>query len=555
MQKLLNIAAYLDLRASENPDQKAVIFPTDTRVNGRRAYIHFTFEQLRKEVDRLAHGLTRAGVEKGMKTILAVTPGPEFVALTFAMFKVGAIPVLIDPGMGKENLFDCIKSVKPQAFIAIPKAHILRLLKPKLFEGLKVVVTVGSRYFWGGWTLEEVREQGRKLGEFGCVSTSKDETAAIVFTTGSTGPPKGVVYFHEQMAGQVQSIQKEYSIGPGDVDFPIFPLFVLFSTAWGIPALIPDMDPTKPAQADSMLLIEGIRDHGVTTSIGSPAVFRRIGSYCAKRKIQLPSVKRFLMVGAPVPPSVLRDFQSVLPAGATYTPYGATEALPVCNISGSHILDETAQLSNVGAGTCVGTPFPGVEVKILPISEQPIEVLESYKEMPVNEVGEVCVRAPQVTREYYENPEATKMAKIKDKQGQIWHRMGDLGYKDQQGRLWFCGRKGHRVQSREGELYTVPCEAIFNQHPLVFRSALVGVGERGLETPVLIVECNSSYTQSKRESLLADLSKLAKDHEHTKSISNFLIHPSFPVDIRHNAKIFREKLKVWAKEQMQKGQL
>lgn len=553
---LTNIARYLPIRAQQTPHQKAVILPVHGRTQGRRKYISLSFQQLEWESNRLAIGLQQIGLKRGSKVLLMVPPGLDFVALSFALFKMGVVPVLIDPGMGKQNLLDCIDVVQPECMIAIPKAHIARLIYRKRFRSLKQLVTVGSK-MWGGYTLDDIRKiadelQPSREKTFDIVHTIGSESAAIVFTTGSTGPPKGVVYFHSQMEGQVESIQKEFNIEAGDVDFPIFPLFVLFSTAWGIPAVLPDMDPTKPSKANPKLLLEGIEDHGVTMSIGSPAVFRVLGEYCAENNIMLSSIRRILMVGAPVAPELHETFSKVLvDKASTYTPYGATEALPVANISGREILESTGVASRHGKGTCVGRPFPGVQLRIIGIDDEPISSFSEELSLEPFEIGEVCVNGPMVTEEYFKNPQATKVAKMNSPQG-TWHRMGDLGYLDGDGRLWFCGRKAHRVNCAEGEFYPVPIESIFNQHKEIRRSALVGLGQRGSQNMVLILEPRSSNLLNDPKAqnrVISELIEMAKSFPQACQVKRFLWHSELPTDIRHNAKIFREKLALWAASQ------
>ncbi|MEE2924472.1 MAG: fatty acid CoA ligase family protein [bacterium] len=559
-EPLINIARYLPIRAKESPNAKAVILPTNTRTEGRRNYISLTFQQLEWESNRLAIGLNKLGLKKGSKVLLMVPPGLDFVALSFALFKLGVIPVLIDPGMGKQNLLNCIEAVKPEAMIAIPKAHIARLIFRKRFQSVKLLITVGTR-LWGGYSLSEIRSLADKLQpsrkkEFDFVHTKGSDTAAIVFTTGSTGPPKGVVYFHSQMEGQVESIKQEFDITSADVDFPIFPLFVLFSTAWGIPAVLPNMDPTKPSQVKPQLLLEGIEDHGVTMSIGSPAVFKVLGNYCDKNKVKIDSLRRILMVGAPVPPELHSTFKRVLADKAdTFTPYGATEALPIANISGSEVLSSTAQDSLTGKGTCVGRPFPGVTIKVIPIHDNIYENFCDSMALEPNQIGEVCVNGPMVTEEYYNRSDATSLAKMKSNKG-TWHRMGDLGYIDDQGRLWFCGRKSHRVTSSEGVFFPVPIESVFNQHQLIRRSALVGVGPYGNQKMILILEPNLKNLlrdKTMQKEVIRELLELASPYDSASKVSNFLWHECLPTDIRHNAKIFREKLAQWAEQQITSG--
>jgi acyl-CoA synthetase (AMP-forming)/AMP-acid ligase II len=239
-----------------------------------------------------------------------------------------------------------------------------------------------------------------------------------------------------------------------------------------------------------------------------------------------------------------------------HTPYGATESLPVCSISAREVLDETAALTARGAGTCVGHAFPGVEVRILSISGGAIAMLADATELPAGEVGEIIVRSPSTTREYFRRPEATAHAKIADGD-RFWHRMGDVGYLDATGRLWFCGRKAHIVRSAEGPLFTERCEPVFNEHPRVYRTALVGVpalpkaGES--QRPVLVVEAEAGQgprSEADQARLIEELRSLGRANPLTAAIETFLFHPSLPVDTRHNVKIRREELAEWAERKL-----
>jgi len=551
----MNIASYLPENARKNPFQRAVIFPQARDSQGRVSYTHLTFRQLNEETDRYAHGFTGLGIKKGTKVLLMVRPSLEFIALTFALFKMGAIPILIDPGMGISNLLNCIASVEPEALVAIPLVHMARLIYRKYFRSVRYSVTIGSKRFGlpTGPTIHEIRSPDAR--PFEIVETSGTDMAAILFTTGSTGSPKGVVYLHAMFDAQVKLIQKHYGIQEGEIDLPGFPLFALFSTAMGMTCVIPDMDPTKPAQVDPVKIVEAIENHGVTNSFGSPAIWNRVTEYCLKEGIRLPSLKRILMAGAPVSGTILDRFTKILADDAnTYTPYGATESLPVCSISGREVLLETEARSREGAGTCVGSPLPGISVRIIEIRDEAIPTWDGVRELTKGQIGEIVACGPVITHEYYNRKEATALAKIRDR-GKVWHRMGDVGYLDEQGRLWFCGRMAHRVITQKGTMFTIPCEAIFNQHPDVFRTALVGIGKKPDQQPIIIVEPRKGKKpegEADTKRFIAELQGLGHRSPLTRDIEIFLFHPAFPVDIRHNAKIFREKLAVWAEKQVLK---
>jgi len=230
-----------------------------------------------------------------------------------------------------------------------------------------------------------------------------------------------------------------------------------------------------------------------------------------------------------------------------HTPYGATEAVPIVSITSNEILSETRKFSEQGYGTCIGRPLEGTEIRIIMISDDPIPEWSEDIVVSSGEIGEIAVKGDLVTRQYFENPEADKLAKINEGD-HIWHRMGDLGWVDKKGRIWFCGRKGHRVNTRKGTLYTIPCEAIFNNHPRVFRSALVGVGPASKQIPVICIELEQTDDGKNKRKLKKELVELARSNDLTKDIKKILFHKAFPVDIRHNSKIFREKLAIWAEK-------
>jgi acyl-CoA synthetase (AMP-forming)/AMP-acid ligase II len=540
-----NIAAHLPATAGRQPYTLAVVYPAGQDRQGRVRYVHFTYRQLDDESDCLARGLEAVGVRRGTRTVLMVKPSLEFFALTFALFKLGAVPVFIDPGMGIKNLGQCLAEAEPEAFIGIPKAQAARLLFGWAKRTLRVIITVGRRWFGG---ISQVREAGRKGGAFAMAPTEPDTPAAILFTSGSTGVPKGAVYTHGIFNAQVDLLRQTYGIAPGEIDLCTFPLFALFAPALGMTAIIPDMDATRPAHVDPRKIIATVEDFGVTNLFGSPALLSRVGGYGAERNIKLPSLRRVISAGAPVPAAVLERFASMLSPGVQiFTPYGATEALPVSSVGSEEILQETRYQTTKGAGVCVGLPVDPVQVQIIRITDDSIPTWSDDLCLPAGEVGEIVVRGPVVTREYYRRPDLTALAKIADPAGGVYHRMGDLGYFDDRGRLWFCGRRSQRVITKRGTLYTIPCEAVFNAHPRIARTALVGVGPRGAARPVLCVELKDGGRPRDGDTLIKELLALGAAQPHTRDIQSVLFYPGpFPVDVRHNAKIVREKLAAWA---------
>ena len=537
-----NIAKSLTRWAQERPNSIALL---EMRSGQKK-----TFEELELESNRLASGMIQYGMKPCERVLLMVPYGIDFVTITFAMFKAGLTPVLIDPGLGKKNVLKCIEEVEPQGIIAIPFVHAIKKIIPSPFKSIKHNVTAGKRWFWGGTTLNNLRTLGKI--DFKKITLEENQPAAILFTSGSTGPAKGVPYTHEIFNQQIKILKDQFKISPGEADLPTFPLFGLFSCGLGMTSIIPDMDCSRPAQVDPAKIIAPINDFKITNSFGSPALWDTVSQYCMKHNIKLPSLKRILMAGAPVSGSLLRRFESIVNKECKiYTPYGATEVLPVTQIDRQEILEQTWELSNTGQGICVGRAILGVEIKIIAVSDLPISQWGDVKKLGTNSVGEIVIKAPWATQSYFNRENLTQLAKIKDEDS-FWHRMGDLGRLDQQNRLWFYGRKSQRVITKSGTLYTIPCEAIFNQHPDVKRSALVGTGSKNKQKPIIIIEsANSKRVSSStgRENFAEELLRHGAAFPLTQSIQKVLFYSNFPVDVRHNAKIFREKLSLWAENQ------
>ena len=530
-----NIATRLDAWAAAQPDAAAVVHRGAT----------LTYAGLRALADRYAHRLAALGVGRGTRTVLMVKPGADFFALTFALFKLGAVPVLVDPGMGLKNLGKCLAEAAPEAFVGIPMAHFARMVAGWGKATLRRHVVVGGGFLG----CDRLDVAGGPGTPFEAAPTTADETAAILFTSGSTGVPKGAMYQHATFDAQVAFLRDHFGFGPGSVDLPTFPLFALFDAALGVTAVIPEMDFTRPGSVDPAAIVGPIKQYGVTQMFGSPALLDRVGRAAVAKGETLPTLRHVISAGAPVPPHVMATFQRLLaPEALIHTPYGATEALPVAALTSREILGEggTAAAWARGEGTCVGRPIAGVELAVIAISDAPIAAWSDDLRLPAGAVGELAVRGPIVSRGYVNRPDHDAIGKIPDGQGGVWHRMGDLGRVDDQGRVWFLGRKAHRVRTADAELLTIPCEAVFNQHPAVRRSALVGVGPPGRQRPVICVELAEGRPRGGSPALAAEILALGATHAHTAGIHDLLFHPAFPVDIRHNAKIFREKLAAWA---------
>jgi acyl-CoA synthetase (AMP-forming)/AMP-acid ligase II len=549
MPDACNIAAVLPRMAAERGAQVAIRCPGSRDWRGRARFdATLTYRQLEDRSNAIAAGLLASGLARGERCVLMVRPSPEFFALMFALFKAGLVPVLVDPGIDRRALKLCLDEAQPHAFIAIPFAHLARTVLGWA-KSARLHVTTGAKPRFAHATLADIERRGAAAG-LQLADTAPDDPAAILFTSGSTGVPKGVLYRHRHFVAQVDLLRTAFGIEPGGVDLPTFPPFALFDPALGLTSVVPDMDPRKPGQADPRKLHDAIARFGVDQLFGSPALMAVLAAHGAP----LPTLRRVTSAGAPVPADVVAKMRALLPETARFwTPYGATECLPVAVIEGRE-LEGTREETASGAGTCVGHPVAGNTVRVIGISDDALPEWDDALLVRQGQVGEITVAGPSATDAYFNRPQATALAKIREAMPEggerIVHRMGDLGYFDAQGRLWFCGRKSHRVLTELGGLYTEQVEPVFNTHPDVRRSALVGVGERGKQVPVLVVELRPGIAKAERLRIRDEILRLGEGFVHTARVRTVMFHPKLPVDIRHNAKIGREQLATWATRQL-----
>lgn len=530
-----NVARYLSEAARSEPAAPALMVPRGRYSDGSVRYQVLDRAGLDREADAWARRMDDAGIRQGMRVLLMVRPGLSLTAICFALFKVGAVPVVIDPGMGLRAFLRCVQRSRPEAVIGITAAIIVSRIFPFRFRSVKIRVRVAHD--------QPIGRPG-EVDPYPVAPTRSRDLAAVLFTSGSTGPAKGVCYEHGMFEAQVAAIRKTYGMEPGEIDLPMLPIFALFNPALGMVTVVPEINPSRPASVDPARIVQAIQQCQVTNSFGSPVLWRKIADYCIRMGETLPSLKRILMAGAPVPPDLMRDFRQIAPNSHTHSPYGATEVLPVSSVMDTHVLERTAALTRAGAGTCVGRPLPGVDVRIIAATDEPIDSIDDVVDLPIGEVGEIIATGPMVTRTYDQLPEATAGAKIRDGY-RIWHRMGDLGRLDSEGILWFCGRQAEAVTTADIIFYTDCCEAVFNQHREVRRTALIAWSDKETIVPAMVVEPSRKSLMNNpaaQERLVEELRDLAESVPQTERIHHFFFHPSFPVDVRHNAKIHRLSL-------------
>lgn len=530
----LNASSYLSQQAIDKPSSKAIIVPGKNGFLKKTNRKELSFSELDAQTGLVAAHFRNLGIQKGSRVLMMVSPGLDLIQVVFALLKLGAVPIVIDPGMGMKRFFQSAANARASFVIGQPLAIFVSKLYAKKIRSVTKYISIDDKFkkqLLGLSHQEKVHP----------VSVDANDLAAILFTSGSTGPAKGVSYTHGIFSAQIKRIQTQYGIVPGEIDLPMLPVFALFNPAFGSCTVVPDMNPSRPASANPAKIVHSILENKVTYSFGSPAIWANIVSYCEALDIHLPSLKRVMMAGAPVPQSLLVRLKKFLPNGEIYTPYGATEALPVSSISASEVIaKQVGDFAHGRKGICVGRAFPGISIKIIQVVEGPIKDIDATVSCEEGELGEIIVTGSSVTSAYDSLEEATKMSKIKDGVN-VWHRMGDIGWLDAEGTLWFCGRKAERVHSTKGLFETVCCEAIFNQLDFVSRSALVKVANE----PCIVIEpVQGQFPRSarKRFELKRLLKKQAMSDPLTEAIDLFYFEEHFPVDVRHNAKIHRLSL-------------
>jgi acyl-CoA synthetase (AMP-forming)/AMP-acid ligase II len=550
---LCNVAGALAEQARLQSDVVAVRYP-DQRPFRSKHYRASTYYQLDQLSNSYARGLQAYGIGPGVRTALMLRPGLDFIAVFFALFKAGAIPVLIDPGIGLKPLEKCLAEAAPEAFIGVFKAQLARKLKGWAKDSCRMFVTDGPGFGIGGISLKKLSKLGGHSTEDVLHASKPDDMAAILFTSGSTGIPKGVVYRHRHFTAQVELLKRSFEIEPGEVGLSTFPPFALFDPALGMTTVVPRMDPSRPADADPVELVNVIDEFQVTTVFGSPALLNNLSLYCEQQNMRMWSIQRVISAGAAVPVSTIRRMEKALANDALiHTPYGATECLPVSTVSSRQLNKHVTEMTESGEGICVGKPVAPNKVRVIRISDNAIESLSDVTDMPPGMTGEIIVSGPTCTDSYWARETDTELAKIKGEDGETWHRMGDAGIMDGQGCLWYCGRISQRVNTGKETLFPDQLEGIFNQHPDATRTAVVGVGPQGAQEPVLCVELKGKLAPVDMERVHYDLLQLAQAFPLTRSVRTVLFHPGFPVDPRHNSKIHREELAVWAGQKMQQA--
>ncbi len=537
----MNITSRLEQTAESHPDKPALIYLST--LAGKWETV--TYRQLENSIQSFVLGLQVCGVSQGMTAALLTPPSVDFFALAIALLKVGIVPIILDPAIGLKKIAECLAEANPDIFIGNGLTHTLRFILGWGRDSIKHNLTIRGVK---NHSRHPVQIKKPEADPF-----TASSPAAIIYTSGSTGIPKGVLFTHGNFAAQLDMLVDAFNISPDEIDLPAFPLYALIDVLLGVTSIIPDIAFPVPGRTDPKKVIGAIQKFNVTNMFASPVVLDILASFALRRR-ELPSkgmlagkmksLKRVITAGAPATIQLQEDFRKLLDDETDlFGIYGATEVLPIAKVESREIF-EIQDRSSRGAGVCLGKPVNGMKVKVIQISELAIEQWQDSLEAATNVVGEITVQGGAVTESYIAREEANLLAKIHDGD-QIIHRMGDVGYFDGQGRLWYCGRKSHRVITHDDVLFTEQVEGVFNIHPLVYRTALVGMNGE----PALWVELRKGVKENK-DKIRSELMNMVKEFPQASRIRKFFFMNKFPTDVRHNSKIIREKLAMLAKKRL-----
>lgn len=572
-------------------DTSVAVVDMDPKGDGTTVSVTLTWAELNRQVNAAAARLHALGVRPGDRVNLMVPPGARLTTLIYACMKLGAVIVVADTGLGLPGLTRALKGANPSFLIGIPAA--LTAARTLLWPGKRISVE----------PLGSVQE--KLLGVAGSVFTAPaadgtpgapvptptvvefpspvpDADAAVLYTSGSTGPAKGVVYTQRQLAGMRDAIANTYGFAPGSGLVAGFAPFALLGPALGATSVTPTMDVTRPKTLTASALASAAAAIDASVVFASPAALVNVVATAdelnAEQRAALAKVQTVLSAGAPIPVPLLEALSVLVPNASLHTPYGMTEGLPVTDVSFEMIRQAIAEGTPNAAGevldpfardgVCVGFAVYGAAVAIAPLLQDGSVAVELTHEPGVT--GEILVSAPHV-KDRYDTLWVTEEQSISTPG---WHHTGDVGHLDASGRLWVEGRLAHVLLTSQGVLTPVAAEQSAESLPEVRRAALVAVGPAGTAAPVLVIEASANTAALEaRQSASAfkrallnrvpgahrfpvaegvapfELSQLVRQkvaEDTGVELAAVLVVHEHPTDIRHNSKIDRPALGEWA---------
>lgn len=562
---VFNLADIVLRVARADPDRIAVIDLDGWEGYGTRRYKRHTYAELSADVESVAVGLREMGIAELTRIVCMSPPSYETCVMGVALTRVGALSMWIDPSVGYRNVAERLSRVQPEAFLGNALAHLGRitfgwgprdlrklvLTESPLRPGGRIIT--GFPTFPGAHSIRSLRKH--EPAEPKSPNVGPDDPCAVLYTTGSTGPAKPSLYLHRNFCQLFRNAHHSWGWDKGTevpVDMAVFPAFLFIPISAGGTMVVPPIDFARqgPAQVDPAALIQVINDCKVGSFFAAPILIENLAREALARNLTMPSLKRVIGAGAPITGPVETMMSAVMaPDGEVAANYGATEAMPSTELGSREHLDGLWDLTEQGAGVCVGYALPGVELKIIDIVDGAVDSIEEASELPAGQIGEILVRGKHVSPEYFLDPESTRKNKVPDPQGD-WHRFGDVGYLDAQARLWVCGRVSQLVKTAGGNVFPLQVEPLFDAHPKVRRSGLVGIPGTAGELPVLCVEVEPDVGKDELPDLHQELLARAADSDMANTIHAILFKDALPVDPRHNSKIERPRLAKWAARQL-----
>ena len=519
----MNLASILQEQSLTRPHVPAII---DTS-RGRERMT--SFGELQQQVTQVAALLRQAGLRPGDEVLVFQPMSTELYVALIALFRLGLVAMFIDPAAGMEHIEQCCLLIPPKAFIGGPKAHALCLLSPALRHIPRKFI-IGAHL--PGATAWSSAAQLKPYQEM--YQASPGAPALLTFTSGSTGQPKAALRTHGFLLAQHQVLEQHFGGKAGDVSLTTMPIFVLADLASGVTSLIAAGNLRKPGSIAPGPVIAQIERYQPVRAAASPAFWERVTAYCHRHNRQLPHLRAIYAGGAPVFPRLLDCLQETAPQAEIVAVYGSTEAEPIAHVARSALRADDMSAMLQGKGLLVGTPVPEIRLRIL--QEQWGKALAPYGRdssrpytafeaacLPANVPGEIVVNGEHVLPGYVHGhgDEETKF-RI---DGALWHRTGDMGYLDAEGRLWLLGRRAARIEDQRGTLYPFAVECAVSSHTAVRRAAAAALHEQR----ILALEFNEHLPSPDIEAI-----------GQTVAWADFdvvRVYDHLPVDRRHNAKI------------------
>ncbi len=527
-----NVLEVLRRVAARAPDRLALAMERES----------VTFGGLWSRIGHAAAGLRRMGLVAGDRAVVMIPMSIDLYVAMLAVLKVGAVAVFVDPWIGRRQIAAFAAFAATRAWLGVSRSHLLRLLDRRL-RAIPYTVTTGGRLgaLPARRTLVELAAVSAEGAEGEVQPVERDDPALITFTSGSSGEPKGANRTHRFLLAQREALAAEFPAAEGDVDMPMFPVFALNNLGNGVPSVVPAMDFRRVDRVEAARILDQMRRHGVTTCTASPPFFDRLAAAVERRPAGRPALRRILTGGAPVTDAQLRAWRRTFPEAEIQVVYGSTEAEPVAHLSAEERLAAVHPERPRAPGFCAGRPSGRVRTKIVRIHAGPIALGSggwAGWEVPAGDIGELAVSGEHVCRDYYRNPAAVRENKIADGD-LVWHRMGDTGSFDREGRFWLAGRV-HSTIRRGGELIHPQLveQAARAEDSRIRRLAAVGTADPQLgERVVVVVETPDDGFQDEIAARLAAAGFAADEI--------LLTAEPLPVDPRHNSKIDYGRLRKW----------